>query len=274
MKILYITDLKPNSTEGHIIKELKKLHKVYVVPTFMSYQEAMNVAKEVDIIFCGKLPSFWKRFIKDIDKKTVCWIFDVYPFNQRTLDEPQFSCDIVISTGGVADTPIIRQAIAEDHKEKYPYERIYDVMFVGSLYGQYRATLDQFLYEKYEGNYYHIGDHNEIRGKKLNHYLGQTKIVVGDSYPIDNYWSNRVYEISGRGGFLIHPYVKGMEGEWTDKENIVYYEYGNLKDLQEKIDYYLKNEGERELIRKNAFNNCPTYQQRVKELLWLLVEKK
>ena len=45
---------------------------------------------------------------------------------------------------------------------------------------------------------------------------------------------------TGRGGFTIYPRIKGLENLFTDKE-IVLYEHGNLKDLEEKINYYLEH---------------------------------
>jgi spore maturation protein CgeB len=57
-----------------------------------------------------------------------------------------------------------------------------------------------------------------------------------------------MFESTGRGGFTIYPRIKGLEYLFTDKE-IVLYEHGNLKDLDEKINYYLDNDSERELIR-------------------------
>jgi spore maturation protein CgeB len=59
-----------------------------------------------------------------------------------------------------------------------------------------------------------------------------------------------VYETIGRGGFMIHPYIKGLEREFEDKKHIVFYEYGNFEQLKELIDYYLEHDAEREAIRK------------------------
>ena len=54
-----------------------------------------------------------------------------------------------------------------------------------------------------------------IRGKELNDLYATAKVVVGDTlckgfnYPY--YFSDRLFETTGRGGFLIHPYIKGLE---------------------------------------------------------------
>lgn len=267
-KILYIGTFGKNSTEKHIADELERQGcKVYKFSKNEDSRLALNVSKKVDLVMFSKLPPRWKLFMDKVETKTCCWIFDVYPFNERTLDEQQFRADIVYSTGGVEDSKILRQAIDEPQKQMFNYDKIYDIVFVGSIYGEHRAKLDEFLLQNYAGRYYQIGDKNEIRGTDLNHILGQTKIVVGDSYPKDYYWSNRVYEITGRGGFLLHPHVKGMDDEWIDKKHLAYYNYKDFDDLKEKIDYYLENEEEREQIRKQGFNHCPTYKKRIQELL-------
>ena len=88
------------------------------------------------------------------------------------------------------------------------------------------------------------------------------------SYP--DYWSDRIYETIGRGGFLIHPYIKGLEREFEDKKHLVFYEYNNLSQLQELIDYYLEHEDEREKIRISGHEfvkNNYTYKNRWESVL-------
>lgn len=135
----------------------------------------------------------------------------------------------------------------------------HEIIFVGSKKyhpeWKYRAKLIDYLDTTYSKKFELWGkDGNGIvRGKDLNRLYASTKIVVGDSlcpqFSYPNYWSDRVYETLGRGGFLIHPHVPGMENEFTDKEHLVFYEYNNFNQLKELINYYLKNEEEREAIR-------------------------
>src|SRR2546425_6987535 len=113
-----------------------------------------------------------------------------------------------------------------------------------------------------------------IRNQELNDLYASAKIAVGDSVCVDfkheMYWSDRVYETLGRGGFIIHPYIKGLEQEFTDKENIVFYEYGNFAQLKELIDYYLEHEFERWNIQYAGHEyvkaNC-TYHNRLQQML-------
>jgi spore maturation protein CgeB len=156
----------------------------------------------------------------------------------------------------------------------------HEVVFVGSKRyhpeWKYRSQLIDWLQSTYNKRFEHWGNDGikTIRGKNLNHLYASTKIVVGDtlcpnfSYP--DYWSDRVYETLGRGGFIIHPYISGMEKEFTDKEHLVFYEYKNFKQLKELIDYYLEHDEERERIRVSGHNLVKekyTYKNRWEQIL-------
>lgn len=167
-------------------------------------------------------------------------------------------------------------------------ERSIDVLFVGGGdkvgsphgYGHkkewpYRDALITWLYDTYGDQFSKFGyPQPTIRNKELNQLYANTKVVVGDSVCIDfsheNYWSDRVYETLGRGGFLIHPYIKGMEEEFISGEHLVFYDYGDFKQLKSLIDYYISHDDERERIRKTGHefvkNNC-TYTERLKQML-------
>jgi len=158
-----------------------------------------------------------------------------------------------------------------------------DVIFVGSKFyhkeWQWRPQLIAWLEETYGSKFKHFGGDGlgVVRGEALNQLYKSSKIAVGDSlvlnfdYPY--YWSDRVYETLGRGGFMIHPYIKGMEEHFTDKEHLVYFKFGDFEDLKQKIDYYLEHDDEREAIRQAGHEHVKknhTYtnrwQQIIKEL--------
>ena len=155
-----------------------------------------------------------------------------------------------------------------------------DVAFVGSKKyhpeWQYRAKLVDWLEDTYKNKFEHYGNGGikNVRGIALNKIYWTTKVVVGDTlclnfnYP--DYWSDRIYETLGRGGFLIHPYIPGIEKEFVDKKHVVFYEYGNFEQLKELIDYYLVNDEEREAIRKaghELVKNNYTYKHRWQTIL-------
>ena len=158
-----------------------------------------------------------------------------------------------------------------------------DIVFVGSkIYHkewQYRPKLINWLQDTYGTRFEHYGSggKSNIRGISLNKLYWTSKIVVGDTLCINfkypDYWSDRVYETLGRGGFLIHPYISGMEREFENKKHLVFYEYGNFEQLKELIDYYIEHDEEREAIRKAGHELVKenyTYKDRWEHILKVL----
>jgi hypothetical protein len=160
-------------------------------------------------------------------------------------------------------------------------ELAHEVAFVGggANYGHpewpYRRQLVKWLQQSYGARYGKYGyPEPTMRGQDLNDLYASATVVVGDSVCIDftkeHYWSDRVYETIGRGGFLIMPYIIGLEEEFTDGETIVFYQFGDLDELRRKIDYYIEHEDERERIRKAGqvyVREHATYHNRLKQLL-------
>lgn len=153
----------------------------------------------------------------------------------------------------------------------------HEVIFVGSRgyhpEWQYRPQLIDWLKSTYgQDRFTHIGGDGQIpttRGQALNTLYADSKIAIGDSlcigfdYPY--YWSDRVYETLGRGGFMIHPYITGMEQHFEDGKHLVFYKFGDFDDLKNKIDYYLEHDDEREAIRLAGHEHVKqnhTYKQR------------
>jgi len=156
-----------------------------------------------------------------------------------------------------------------------------DIIFVGSKgYHKewpYRPELINWLKQTYGSTFTHIGGDGEIgttRGEKLNNIYYRSKIVIGDTlcpnfnYPY--YWSDRVYETIGRGGFIIHPYIKGMEEHFEDGKHLVFYDYGDFGQLRELIEFYLENSNKREAIRLAGYEHVKenhTYKNRWKTII-------
>jgi hypothetical protein len=142
----------------------------------------------------------------------------------------------------------------------YPQRFSHDVIFVGSkryhAEWPYRPKLIDWLGNTYGKRFQHWGGDGlgTVRGAKLNKLYGSTKVVVGDTlcpnFDYQYYWSDRIYETIGRGGFIIHPYIKGLEEEFVNGEHCVFYEYNNFEELNRLIDYYLSHDSEREKIRR------------------------
>lgn len=92
------------------------------------------------------------------------------------------------------------------------------------------------------------------RGEDMNDFYASAKITVGDSLCLkkekSHYWSDRVPEATGRGGFLIMPLIDEIGSMW--KNNIPMYPWGNFAVLEEVITNFMENDSERESLRDAA----------------------
>ena len=205
-----------------------------------------------------------QRIIRQIGAKTVCWLFDIYfdyvRENQVTT-RSFFRSDYVFTTDDghnvrFANAGIkhfcVRQGIFKDECVIIDSKtKTYDVVFVGSENPMFpeRTKIIHDLSKVFNVKWFGRLNTNEVRGMQLNDLFSKSKIVIGDSYYSPRYWSNRIVETLGRGGFLIHQEVEGLKEEYPD---LVTYKRGDIEDLKSKIRYYLEHDDERnEIIKKN-----------------------
>lgn len=197
----------------------------------------------------------------------------------------------------------------ESYIADFDPEFAHDVVFVGSsVYHKewgYRSELIEWLKYTYGDRFVHYGRGGlgTIRERDLNKLYSSSKVVIGDTlckgfkYPY--YLSDRVFETTGRNGFIIHPYIKGIEDLYkiptpdnkkegvlieqslmgnvythkyfdTSEAEIITYPFGDFHYLQYLIDYYLKNDEEREVIRKRGHERTlrdHTYTSRMQFIL-------
>jgi hypothetical protein len=188
--------------------------------------------------------------------KTVSWHPDLYfgmPRQNEILTNGIFKSDFVLSPDGGNQQKfkslginhhVVRQGIND---EDIGFgNKIYDldVVYIGSIYTQERHNLVTNLQKRYNSRFTWLGSKgtNEVRGKYLSDVLTSAKVIVGDSYPSDYYWSNRLYEVLGRGGNLIHPYVLGIENEYTIDVDFSIYERNNLSMIFDLVDKNLMSD--------------------------------
>lgn len=176
-----------------------------------------------------------------------------------------------------------------------------DVIFVGSKYYHpeypYRPRLIEWLEKTYGNRFARIaGDtpYGTVRGKDLNDLYASAKVVVGDTlcmnfnYP--DYFSDRLFETAGRGGFVVFPYISGVHKlfKFFSQTNfnppndddfkrmnggdyeLITYDFGYFDQLKATIDYFLEHEEERNKIRLAGFERTKkdhTYTVRLKQML-------
>ena len=255
MKIVYNAQSRGASdrTEEHLRKAMKEL--------------GHEVVDSGD----GDIYLFHKDYKppKEFTGKKVCWYFDkIWHGREKSISQMLDTVDLVFVTDETwtINNPhpkfrIMRQGIGDyELGKKLPYNK--KIAFVGAVYR------DRFQWLKeLKTKYGDVGIYSSVFNRDLNNLCASIPIFVAPAYPSDdNYWSNRVYIITGSGGFLIHPRLKGLEEEYGDV--LVYYD--NDTDLYEKIDYYLKHPKKRKEKQKEMYEFTKehfTYKKRIETLL-------
>ena len=309
LKILYVGNFSEKSVgEPEIAYALEKLgHEVTKVDEeqgIIPKLRTMLWAREkYDFLLFAKFRVGTHEEIRDflrdlrgIKIPSVCWLFDLYWGYRRENEiaynmSPWTGADIVLTTDGGHDDKwkkygikhfLLRQGIDERVEMGTPtFDTKAEIGFVGSRLTwagwPYRGTLLDFLSVAYGNKFQHFGSDGRLRHEELGNLLATLKITICDTVYSPYYWSNRIYEMMGRGGFVIHPRIEGLEKEFEEFKHFIPYKVGNFKDLKQKIDYYLEHDEEREVIRKAGFEHIHknlTYTHRVKELIQKLEEQK
>ncbi len=151
-----------------------------------------------------------------------------------------------------------------------------DLAFVGTMRYHveypFRQQLIEWLIRTYGRRFrrFSADAGGTIRERRLNDLYASAKIVIGDSCfaGAPYYWSDRVPETLGRGGFLIHPETLGL-----GISGLITYEPGNLSDLQDKINHYLTRDEERWQHTESAMADVQqshTYTNRMQVLLGVM----
>lgn len=77
-------------------------------------------------------------------------------------------------------------------------------------------------------------------GLDYNDLLASVAVVAADSWQgAVRYWSNRVFEVVGRGGFCVHPAVPGLVDVLPDGMGVCYVEPGDWPAMCETIDRWV-----------------------------------
>jgi hypothetical protein len=285
MRVYYIGKfLYDWSTETYVTHALEQNGVEVVKKVIVSTDKVRTYALEIkrnqcDIVLFSKVTS--RTFPELIEWckgrgiVTVAWIWDLY-WGYRKERPFQFLADILFTTDGGhveewqeygANHITLRQGIHEPEHVMCPLDIRHDLAFIGTVNSsKQRSILTHWLNSNYGKR---VVWHTRTRGLDLNQALSQVKIVVGASHPSPSYWSNRIYEILGRGGFMLFPETPGLDEEFTDGVHYVSYPRNDYKRLRWLIDYYLEHNEERERIRRAGFERCGefTYTARVRQML-------
>jgi len=160
-----------------------------------------------------------------------------------------------------------------------------DIAFIGSKTyhpeHRWRSQLIRVLERKKGFRGYGGGFASTIRGRELSNVVASAKVAVGDScFSADpassaNYWSDRIYEMLGRGAILVHPLIPGLDAHYTQGVHYIGYTAGSVRSLESSVKAALEiantqgaDEWKRRAIQHTLDHH--TYTHRIAELLQAL----
>lgn len=213
----------------------------------------------------------------------------------QVLEEPFFRCSLVVTADGGHDAewadagvhhrwlpPAVSSFECNPGLVKGRYQS--DIAFVGSWRPGYHAEwthrpeLVEHLQRTYgpRCRFWPQAGKPAIRGQALRDLYASAKILVGDSCLAGNatrYWSDRIPETIGRGGFLIHPWVEGIDEHYSPGEHLLCWPLGDWDELDRQIRWALDHPDERRAIavagREHVLEHH-TYTRRMEELAQLV----
>lgn len=223
--------------------------------------------------------------IRKIGVKSFSYHLDLY-WGLNTLDKredrigqhPSWKVDYFFSTDGANQQKYLDRGVnhiylppgvVEYGCKKGQFQQVLasEIGFVGSVgyHPEYpfRTRMIEELRKMYGPQFRVYGG---FREDALNNVYASCKIVVGDHCMagMPYYWSDRLPETCGRGGFLIYPRTEGMTIPTAT------YEPQNMNSLYNQIAHYMNHPQEREMTREAAFQHVKandTYTHRLATIL-------
>ena len=207
--------------------------------------------------------------------------------------EPFFDVDLLVTADGGHDDlwtkagvnhlwmpPAISRRQAEVGTPRDEFRS--PIAFVGSHDGGYhpehahRHELVRWLRQNFRRDcaFWPRPGQHAVRGTDLQDLYASVDVVVGDSCfagtGLANYWSDRIPETIGRGGFLLHPDVPGLERHFSDGAHLRTWQAFDWDALHDGITWALNNSDKRRAIawkgREHVLEHH-TYERRMSDLV-------
>lgn len=187
------------------------------------------------------------------------------------------------------------QDVAKYHYNRLTGSQIPDIVFMGNHSGQfplskYRKDVTNQLAKRYGSLFGTFGGGYENHVMNLNatpdnpermqlyeaYIYNRAKIAISVShFNEDRYFSDRLLRCVGSGCFTISHEYKGINIDWKVGEEIE--SFIGIADLFDKIDFYLDNAEDRELVALNGYrkvHSSHTYDQMVNDIFHLYIKNK
>lgn len=275
LTIAYIGNFKPSwSTENHVARSLEALgHDVghYQEDDPVTWAMPPDLLAHYDLVLWTRtwhLPQFDQSGLlarcREQGIPTVGYHLDRWwglDREHQVYEEPFFQVDLLVTAeGGRAkewtDAGVhhlwLPPGVVADECGRGTPRREYeaDVLFLGNAHRYHpewlphRRRLVAELRRRYRHRFKLLPTPGgpQVRGADLADLFASVKVVVGDSClagGATHYWSDRIPETLGRGGFLVHPRVEGMAEWYQDGRHLALYELGDWQEMHDLIGRYL-----------------------------------
>ncbi|WP_229768150.1 CgeB family protein [Sulfodiicoccus acidiphilus] len=153
--------------------------------------------------------------------------------------------------------------------------KLYDVSFVGTFYPNRWKTMRKLKVKPHVFGslwFLKVGHHHPpVYGEDYVSVINSTKVNLNIHHPVDltaDSPNMRTFEVAGSGGFLLTERMDCLGKLFRRIET-----YSGVEELNEKIEYYLRDDKEREEIALGLREDClerHTYLHRAQELMRLV----
>lgn len=269
MKIIFVGVFNKNSTNWSQSDALKKNGVKVIefnyrdVDKQLGNDERDNLLIEIcknekpDVVLFSKCNEIHYRVVDECNKisKTILWYMDPLNLNFNTsLIEKINRCDLTfcalttpyLKAKEIGGNKVFYLQEGFDHIHNYPMDvkKIYDVSFIGNLRNK-RIDYHRNIPFKVISDAY---------AEKHSLIVSQTKINLNFT---EGGTSDRTYKVLASRGFLLTEPWPEMENDFTIGEDLDI--FTSVSELKEKIDYYLNNEIEMDIIRDNGYNKVQKF---------------
>lgn len=160
----------------------------------------------------------------------------------------------------------------------HDHPKTVDILFTGisRRAGVGRESFVRMMEERWGSRFVHVptGTYRE----KMRELIGTTKIVVAPDAPVtDRYCSNRVFNVLGFGGILLHPRCNFLNRYFSEDEGPIWYrDRDHLNQMIESILSTFTNHDWNEIYQRAVENiwRENLYRHRCERLLEIVGEKK
>ena len=267
------------------------IKNVYYMPLAVMPNKVNSMSNETekaDIVFAGRLykrsgneflmQNGEERIVKSIEKNIeeclLCWDKNVSIYGKMEEECVEY-CNWINK---------------EKMWKKYPYiteQFCYEWAVTGKLIAnRERIIILNTLAEKYDMRFYTDCEETEELSPKvkimpplgyneISKVYRNSKININITlHSIETGVPLRVFDVMAAGGFMLSNYQEELEELFVPGEDIVLYH--NLKELEEKVEYYLTHEEERERIARNGHKKVMAYHNmhdRMRTIMEFVIKK-